>query len=529
MVVTSDSFTRKTYTDIMRDMETTLQRSFGPEVDISPGSPLNLVTNLFAVELSKAWLALEDVYNSAFLDTSSGTSLENIGAIVGVERDMGAKAYGDVTFMRVSPLPSGSIKTIPAGTIIKSNKEFPLHYRTVTSAYMYPIIDNEVPTLIDQSQFTLDNYISDVVSISGSNGVEYVGNIFNVTGRTVQLNTIYPDNVYLSVSYKPISITVPVEAINIGYSYNAIPGTLTLMDTQPSFVHSVTNEYYVVGGRDVELDVELKDRIAATAEALGNATKVAIDFKLRSIEGVTNVVVKDVVLTKYTETSALSTTNTLVVDNTPLYTVESVSGSISGEIDVLSFHDVTGVITLDSVGNDGEEVTVTYYAETSLDNEVYGQGLMKIFVAGGEINNIVQCIENSRAAGIQALGYNSSSAMAYGLEAYPYSWFYRLYDAIVDVTLQVYYEDGKTPSNEEALIIRMREAVTDYINSRGLGEKIWKNQIEKVAMDCDPETIASVDIITITINDESQDEHPRYLVADSEYMPTTGIIVIGVE
>ena len=119
--------------------------------------------------------------------------------------------------------------------------------------------------------------------------------------------------------------------------------------------------------------------------------------------------------------------------------------------------------------------------------------------------------------------------MAYGLETYPYSWFYRLYDAIVDVTLQVYYEDGKTPSNEEALIIRMREAVTDYINSRGLGEKIWKNQIEKVAMDCDPETIASVDIITITINDESQDEHPRYLVADSEYMPTTGIIVIGVE
>ena len=78
-------------------------------------------------------------------------------------------------------------------------------------------------------------------------------------------------------------------------------------------------------------------------------------------------------------------------------------------------------------------------------------------------------------------------------------------------------------------IIHKITAITTYINSRGLGEKVWKNQIEKVAMDCAPDVIASVDIISITMNGDTQDDHPRYLVSSDEYMPTTGLIVIGVQ
>ena len=194
-----------------------------------------------------------------------------------------------------------------------------------------------------------------------------------------------------------------------------------------------------------------------------------------------------------------------------------------------SFHDVNGTVTLTENTSNGESLAIIYHAESDLDNEVFGQGLIKVFVAGGEVNDIVACLENTRAAGIQAIGYNSGSSMTYGSTRYPFSWFYRLYDAIVDVQLYVYYEDEQEPDDEEALIIQMREAITNYINSRGLGEKVWKNQIEKVAMDCAPDTIASVDIISITMNGETQDDHPRYLVSSDEYMPTTGLIVIGVQ
>ena len=529
MVVTSNGFTRKNYSDIMSDMEAALKHSFSSDVDLSPGSPLNLVINLFAVELSKAWLALDDVYNAAFLNTSSGTALENIGAIVGVERDMGSKAAGEVTFLRTTPLPSGSIRTIPAGTVIKSNDVYPLKYKTTSSVYMYPMITDETAAIIDQSHFEVDNYIGEIVSISGSNGAEYVSNVNTVIGRAVALNTLYPENTNLSVTYKPISITAPVESENVGYVYNAIPGTLTLMDTQPSFVHSVTNEYYIIGGEDVELDVELRNRIADTAEALGNATKVAMDFKLRQINNVSNVVVKDVVLTQYTENIVASGSTEFVLEHTPIYTITSISGSTSGAMSFSSFHDVNGTVTLTELPSVGEDIAVVYYGESDLNTEVYGQGLVKIFVAGGEIADIVECIETSRAAGIQAIGYNSNSSMAFGNAQYPFSWFYRLYDAIVDVQLYVYYEDGQTPDDEEALIIQMREAITTYINSRGLGEKVWKNQIEKVAMDCAPNVIASVDIVSITMNGETQDDHPRYLVSSDEYMPTTGLIVIGVQ
>jgi uncharacterized phage protein gp47/JayE len=529
MVVTSNGFTRKTYSDIMTDMETALKHSFGSDVDLSPGSPINLITNLFAVELSKAWLTLEDVYNSAFLNTSAGTALENIGAIVGVSRDMGSKATGEVTFLRTTPLPSGSIRTIPAGTIIKSNEEYPLKYVTTQSVYMYPTINDETATIIDQSKFSLENYVGEVISISGSNGADYVSNIDTVSGRVVYLNTLYPENTNLSVTYKPISITAPVEALNIGYVYNAIPGMLTLMETQPSFIHSVTNEYYIVGGKDVELDIELRDRIAGTAEALGNATKVAIDFKLRQVDNVSNVVVKDVVLTQYTENITASGSNTFTLAHTPLYTINSISGSVSGTMTYSSFHDVTGVVTLNETTSNGEDLEIVYHAESDLDTEVFGQGLIKVFVAGGEVADIVNVLENTRAAGIQAIGYNSGSSMAYGSALYPFSWFYRLYDAIVDIQLHIYYEDDVEPDDEEALIIQIREAITNYVNSRGLGEKVWKNQIEKVAMNCAPDIIASVDIIEITMNGETQDEHPRYLVSSDEYMPTTGLIVIGVQ
>ena len=529
MVVTSNGFTRKNYSDIMSDMESALKRSFSEDVDLSPGSPLNLVINLFAVELSKAWLALDDVYNAAFLNTSSGTALENIGAIVGVNRDMGSKATGEVTFLRTTPLPSGSIRTVPAGTVVKSNDVYPLKYKTTASVYMYPLITDETATIIDQSHFELDNYVGEVISISGSNGADYVNNIDIVIGRVISLNTLYPENTNLSVTYKPISITAPVEAENVGYTYNAIPGMLTLMDVQPSFIHSVTNEYYIVGGKDVELDVELRDRIADTAEALGNATKVAIDFKLRQLSNVSNVVVKDVVLTEYTENITVSGSNQFVLTHTPVYTINSISGSVSGTMSYQSFHDVNGTVTLTENTSNGESLAVVYHAESDLDNEVFGQGLIKVFVAGGEVNDIVACLENTRAAGIQAIGYNSGSSMTYGSTQYPFSWFYRLYDAIIDVQLYVYYEDEQEPDDEEALIIQMREAITNYINSRGLGEKVWKNQIEKVAMDCAPDIIASVDIISITMNGETQDDHPRYLVSSDEYMPTTGLIVIGVQ
>lgn len=529
MVVTNTGFTKKTYIEIVQDLETSVKRSFGNDVDLSPGSPLSLIIDLVAAELAKAWLALENVYNNAFLETSSGVSLENIAAIVGLERELGQKAYGEVTFLRTTVLPSGSIKTIPAGTTVTTNSVYPNKYLTTASCYFYPLIEHESATIVDQSKFELENYPGEIISVSGSNGYEYLSNVDSVTGRLVSLNTLYPDNVSLSVTYKPISVTAPIEAESVGYQYNCLPGAISLMEAQPSFVHSVTNEYYIVGGEDIELDVELRDRVADTAEALGNATKVALDYKIRQIPEVSNVVVKDIVLTQYTEGITGSGSTLLTLSHTPVHKINAISGSVSGVIGVSSFHDVTGVVTLNEAENTGETVTVDYYAETDLDEEVYGQGLMKVFVSGGDIADIVDVIENTRAAGIQAVGYGTSSSMAYGNVAYPYSWFYRLYDAIVDVQLELYYEDGAEPDDEEGLIVRVRDAITTYINSRGLGEKVWKNQIEKAAMDCAPGVIASVDIVAITMNGDDQADHPRYLVSSGEYMPTTGLIVIGVQ
>ena len=57
---------------------------------------------------------LQAVYESAFVDTATGSSLDNVVALLGIERVRGGRPAGEVEFTRAPGSP-GEI-TIPAGT-----------------------------------------------------------------------------------------------------------------------------------------------------------------------------------------------------------------------------------------------------------------------------------------------------------------------------------------------------------------------------------------------------------------------------
>lgn len=69
--VTSTGFRLKTREAIVADMEVKAKEVFGPNVNLSAKSPLGILIGLVSWPLSLVWLALQGVYNSAYVDTAT--------------------------------------------------------------------------------------------------------------------------------------------------------------------------------------------------------------------------------------------------------------------------------------------------------------------------------------------------------------------------------------------------------------------------------------------------------------------------
>jgi hypothetical protein len=82
--------------------------------DIQTGSVVRTLAETVALEIARLYAQLEVVYQSGFVDTATGRSLDNVVALLGVTRVEGGRPTGEIEFTR-SPGSRGII-TIPAGT-----------------------------------------------------------------------------------------------------------------------------------------------------------------------------------------------------------------------------------------------------------------------------------------------------------------------------------------------------------------------------------------------------------------------------
>lgn len=82
--------------------------------DHNEGSVVRTLVEVFARELAVAYEQLENVYRSGFLETATGTSLDKVVDLLGIQRRMPGHLEGIVTFSRGFPAPEDI--PIPAGT-----------------------------------------------------------------------------------------------------------------------------------------------------------------------------------------------------------------------------------------------------------------------------------------------------------------------------------------------------------------------------------------------------------------------------
>jgi hypothetical protein len=84
--------------------------------DANEGSVVRTLAEAFARELAVCYEQLDSVYRNAYLDSASGPALDNVVALLGLERQRGGHLEGTATFSRGQPAPEDI--HIPLGTLV---------------------------------------------------------------------------------------------------------------------------------------------------------------------------------------------------------------------------------------------------------------------------------------------------------------------------------------------------------------------------------------------------------------------------
>jgi uncharacterized phage protein gp47/JayE len=89
-----------------------------PLTDLNVGSVIRTLVETVAREMAMAYLQLDHIYDSAFLDTAEGSSLDKVVALVGVRRLPAGFPVVQLRFSRRADAGAGSQVTIPANTAV---------------------------------------------------------------------------------------------------------------------------------------------------------------------------------------------------------------------------------------------------------------------------------------------------------------------------------------------------------------------------------------------------------------------------
>lgn len=221
------SFTPKTYQEIFEEM----RGRTSSLTDFSVGSVTRTLYESLAYEMGLLYEKMQRVYLAGYIDTAEGTQLDQVVAILGLERGLPDYAEGAVTFSR--DLGNEGI-TIPLGTLI-ATEDSP-----------------ETPKKVYQ---------------------------------TLEVKVLAADQT---------SVSVKVQAVNRGEEQNAAAETVSVMPRPIPGIKAVNNpEAIRLTGKRRESDQALRERAKNTLISSGKATILSIENALLTLPGVKDAKVKE--------------------------------------------------------------------------------------------------------------------------------------------------------------------------------------------------------------------------------------------
>jgi uncharacterized phage protein gp47/JayE len=275
--------------------------------DINPGSVVRTIVESVAREMDLLYAQMDQVYNSAFIDTATGKSLELVASLLGINRLAAGFATGEVTFGRDSD--PGETEVLRETHIFRGNTRYPLknpHVKGIkkiegtskgapvvfTPAKDYSVSEGSVTWLPDGRQ-------PDEGSVFYADYSAYQQIVIPVDTRVSNYSR-RPETLKVFRTTRELSFTrnaagrweavAPVTALFPGKEGNVFAGMLTVMPRPAIGVEYVINVHDILNGTDPETDAKLRERAKHALEMAGKGTLASIRSAVGGVEGVSGEV-----------------------------------------------------------------------------------------------------------------------------------------------------------------------------------------------------------------------------------------------
>lgn len=265
--------------------------------DFTPGSVTGTLIRAVSREIKLLYEQMDQAYRRAFINIASGVALDNVVALVGVERNQALKASGYVTFFRKNAtsetitIESNTRITDENDRIFLTTEQGILESETTEFGFQdnrIIIVKNKIADLEGIWLREDDPDITNSLLIEDTN----TNSPYGEDERTITLADDGPAE-ELQIKYKAKSVTVAIEAMEAGPEGNVNAGTIVIMPTPPKNIDGVINEEATSGGKIAEPDEQLRERAKHALEQTGNATLNAIKYAVLDVDGIDEVQVID--------------------------------------------------------------------------------------------------------------------------------------------------------------------------------------------------------------------------------------------
>ncbi|MDE7331201.1 MAG: baseplate J/gp47 family protein [Lachnospiraceae bacterium] len=268
--LTHKGFYRPEYVQILNAVEYRARELFGDNVNLTVRSPLGILLRIDAWMMNILFGVLEKVYNSRFVDTSEGSSLYNLGRMIGMYLLPAGKATGYVTIEGAegTVVPAGYLLSTPGG----------LQYTVMREE----IIGAEGKTLaLVQAVQTGKEYNTDagtIIHIVNPAAVRGIKGVYNespvINGRERETDAEYRNRYYKSVDYAGgvnteavrAALLQDVQGVYAAYVYENDSDVYDPVYKLPP--HSI--EAVVYGGLDEDIARTIYEKKAGGIQTNGN-------------------------------------------------------------------------------------------------------------------------------------------------------------------------------------------------------------------------------------------------------------------
>lgn len=273
MALNKNGFTRKTYSDLLDEMEAKFIELFGADVNLSAYTPLGIIMRVMAFFYAKIWDVVEAVYNSRFIKKADEMSLNYHGGDKNIPRNPATNAYADLVF-----------KGAP-GYIIQAEETF-----STDGDIQFALLDdvtldtdgNSIGQAISLDTGSYNNVFANTIT----NVVNPVEEIISVTNPNAATggSDIESINSYRDRLLKANESNGKSTASAIELAIRNVPGvrSANIIYNKTIDIDSYGNpaksiHAYVLGGNKEEIAQALFDSIGATTTTVGEQSTLISD------------------------------------------------------------------------------------------------------------------------------------------------------------------------------------------------------------------------------------------------------------